>query len=459
MKPLISILLLIACLVIIPSQAQAQDTIPADSKNNTSWQMTCDSVSLVGRLNVSLQPDFDIYSPMVSKDKLYFSLNVDTRLQHYGSQMGDEYYFYISPNGKVRKTSKYANTPRSGFIPLTQTDKWEVNYFDVGEWGNYLSFIGSDSEYVFYQSGLLRALFVQDSAFLSVSQSRIARIADPASGRLMTQPKSGDLRKDSYLYYDNGASEPDVLWTTNAFLIDFGIADTIIRGAFMVEDQLMLAMSIRQHTGIYAFDGQDFRLEYDLGSLSLQDNYSTLQNQLLNPDGLLMVFEDANHRQGIMQIKGRSIHLTYLLFPDRPLPVTSTDPTIPMIKAMVGIKRLTMSQVDSIERSYGGVAMDDYQYFTLLSDKSYLARTYIYDKSTGLVEYVQIERSELTERAISDREWEEWQDAIVAAFGGELAPVESTNTNFVIYDSPRFRLWVCQSSHDNILVYFHNHQP
>lgn len=97
---------LIVCLA--TSFVQAKDTIPADSKNNTSWQMTCDSVSLVGRLNVSLQPDFDIYSPMVSKDKLYFSLNVDTRLQHYGSQLGDDYYFCISPNGKVRKTSKYA---------------------------------------------------------------------------------------------------------------------------------------------------------------------------------------------------------------------------------------------------------------------------------------------------------------------------------------------------------------
>lgn len=437
-------------------------TLPIDFKHpapDKTWHMTSDTVSLTGLIDINLQPCFDLFSPSESEDSLYFSVNVNTLLQHYGYQMGVDYHFCISPDKQISQTSPKNNTPREGFIPLTRTPKWQINYFDIGEWGNYLSLTESDSEHVFFQSDNLRALFIQDTAILTVSQSTIARIPNPASGQLMTRTKTGNLKQDIYLYCENGASKQNVLWRTNALQIEWGKADTIIRGAFMADDRLMLAMSIRGKTGIYTFDGKDFQLEYNLGSLSLQDDYSTLQYQQTNPNSLLFVFEDAKHRQGILHIHGRSIHLTYLLFPDRPLPVSPKDPTIPIIKTMVDISGLTMSQVDSIEQSHGGVPMDDYQYYTLLSDGSYLWRTYTYDKSTGIVKDVVIQRNVLSRTDLGGRDWPKWQKAFVAAFAEELSPVKSENSNFLAYNSKRFHVWVSRYSHDEILIFFHHNIP
>jgi hypothetical protein len=445
MKHVLSILLACLCLTACKTQV-------AETAAENAWQMTCDTVSLIGQIEVSLQPYFSIYSPFESEGKLYFYLKTGTRLSHYGYQMGDDYHFCITPDGQLSKTSKESKTPREGLISLAQTQEWEINYIDVGEWGNYLSFSGKSGEHVFDQPGYLRALFVQDSTFLTVSQSTIARITDPTSGRLMTQPKTGGW-EDEYLYYENGSEGQEVLWTTDAFKIEWGDADTIIHGAFMVDNQLMLAMYIDGNTGIYAFDGKDFQMEYDLAALSLQDNYSTLLNQLDHPNSLLLTFTDSNKRQGILHIKGRSIRLIYFLFPDRSLSVTQEDPTIPMIRSMLDQTTLTIAQVDSIEQVYGGVSMDEEQYYTLLSDSSYLWRSYSYNDATGIVEDVQIEHRNLNGH-LHREDWHEWQDAFVHAFWDELYPIESSNSNFIAYRSPRFLLWVSKYYHNNMIVYF-----
>lgn len=444
MKRIIPILLACLCLTACKTQV-------AETAAENAWQMTCDTVSLIGQIEVSLQPYFSIYSPFESEGKLYFYLKTGTRLSHYGYQMGDDYHFCITPDGQLSKTSKESKTPREGLISLAQTQEWEINYIDVGEWGNYLSFSGKSGEHVFDQPGYLRALFVQDSTFLTVSQSTIARITDPTSGRLMTQPKTGGW-EDEYLYYENGSEGQEVLWTTDAFKIEWGDADTIIHGAFMVDNQLMLAMYIDGNTGIYAFDGKNFQMEYDLGALSLWGNYSTLINQLDHPNSLLLTFTDSNNRQGILHIKGRYIRRIYLLFPDRSLSVTQEDPTIPMIRSMLEKTTFTMTQVDSIEQAYGGVSMDDKQYYTLLSDSSYLWRTYAFNDSTGIVDHVLIERKKLNYHL--DWDWHEWQDAFVNAFWDELSPIESDNSNFIAYRSPRFHLRLSKYFYNEILIDF-----
>jgi len=446
MKRFIPIVL--ACLCLTACKTKVTES----AAENASWQMTCDTVSLIGQIEVSLQPYISICSPFESEGKLYFYLKTGTRLFHYGYQMGDDYHFCITPDGQLSKTSKDSKTPQEGLIPLAQTQEWKINYIDVGEWGNYLSFTGKNCEYVFDQPGYLRALFVQDSTFLTVSQSAIARITNPTSGRLMTLPKTGGW-EDEYLYYENGAEGQEVLWTTDAFKIEWGEADTIIHGAFMVDNRLMLAMYIDGNTGIYAFDGKDFQLEYDLDALSLEDNYSTLLNQLDHPNSLLLTFTDSNNRQGILHIKGRSIRLIYFLFPDRSLSVTQEDPTIPMIRSMLDQTTLTIAQIDSIEQVYGGVSMDEEQYYTLLSDSSYLWRSYSYNDATGIVEDVQIERRNLNGH-LHREEWPKWQDAFVNAFWDELSPIESSNSNFIAYRSPRFLLWVSKYYHNNMIVYF-----
>ena len=447
MKRFIPIFL--ACLCLTACKTQVTES----AAENDSWQMTCDTVSLIGQMEVSLQPYFSVYSPSESEGNIYVTVNANTSLSHYGYQLGDDHHFCITPDGKLSKTSKKSKTPREGFIPLAQTKEWDVNYVDVGEWGNYLSFTGKNSEYVFDQPGYLRALFIQDSVFLTVSQSSIARITNPTSGRLMKMPKTGDIWEDEYLYYENGAEGQEVLWTTDAFKIEWGEADTIIHGAFMVDDQLMLAMYIDGNTGIYAFDGKDFQLEYDLGALSLQDYYSTLLNQLDHPNSLLLTFTDSNNRQGILHIKGRSIRLIYFLFPDRSLSVTQEDPTIPMIRSMLDLPTRTIAQIDSIEQVYGGVSMDEEQYYTLLSDSSYLWRSYSYNDATGIVEDVQIERRNLNGH-LHREDWHEWQDAFVNAFWDELSPIESDNSNFIAYRSPRFHLRLSKYFHNEILIDF-----
>ena len=446
MKRLLPILL--ACLCLTACKTQVTES----AAENDSWQMTCDTVSLIGQIEVSLQPYFSVYSPLESGGNIYVTVNAGTCLSHYGYQLGGDYHFCITPDGQLSKTSKKPKTPREGFIPLVQTKEWDVNYVDVGEWGNYLSFTGKNSEYVFDQPGYLRALFIQDSAFLTVSQSTIARITNPTSGRLMTLPKTGGW-EDEYLYHRNGAQTQEVLWTTDAFKIEWGDADTIIHGAFMVDNRLMLAMYINGNTGIYAFDGKDFQMEYDLGALSLRDNYSTLLNQLDHPNSLLLTFTDSNNRHGILHIKGRSIRLIYFRFPDRSLSVTQEDPTIPMIRSMLDLPTRTIAQIDSIEQVYGGVSMDEEQYYTLLSDSSYLWRSYSYNDSTGIVEDVQIERRNLNEHLY----WEdchEWQDAFVNAFWDELSPIESDNSNFIAYRSPRFHLQLSKYFHNNMIIFF-----
>ena len=447
MKRFIPIFL--ACLCLTACKTQVTES----AAENDSWQMTCDTVSLIGQMEVSLQPYFSVYSPSESEGNIYVTVNANTCLSHYGYQMGEDHHFCITPDGQLSKTSKKPKTPREGLIPLAQTKEWDVNYVDVGEWGNYLSFTGKNSEYVFDQPGYLRALFIQDSAFLTVSQSAIARITNPTSGRLMKMPKTGDIWEDEYLYYENGAEGQEVLWTTDAFKIEWGEADTIIHGAFMVDDQLMLAMYIDGNTGIYAFDGKDFQLEYDLGALSLEDYYSTLINQLDHPNSLLLTFTDSNNRQGILHIKGCSIRLFYFLFPDRSLSVTQEDPTIPMIRSMLDLPTRTIAQIDSIEQVYGGVSMDEEQYYTLLSDSSYLWRSYSYNDATGIVEYVQIERRNLNGH-LHREDWHEWQDAFVDAFWDELSPIESDNSNFIAYRSPRFHLRLSKYFHNEILIDF-----
>ena len=447
MKRFIPIFL--ACLCLTACKTQVTES----AAENDSWQMTCDTVSLIGQMEVSLQPYFSVYSPSESEGNIYVTVNAGTSLSHYGYQMGEDHHFCITTDGQLSKTSKESKIPREGLIPLAQTKEWDVNYVDVGEWGNYLSFTGKNSEYVFDQPGYLRALFIQDSVFLTVSQSSIARITNPTSGRLMTLPKTGDAWEDEYLYYENGAKGQEVLWTTDAFKIEWGEADTIIHGAFMVDNQLMLAMYIDGNTGIYAFDGKDFQMEYDLDALSLQDNYSTLLNQLDHPNSLLLTFTDSNNRQGILHIKGRSIRLIYFLFPDRSLSVTQEDPTIPMIRSMLDQTTLTIAQVDSIEQVYGGVSMDEEQYYTLLSDSSYLWRSYSYNDATGIVDHVQIERRNLNGH-LHREDWHEWQDAFVNAFWDELSPIESSNSNFIAYRSPRFNLRLSKFYYNRMIVYF-----
>ena len=448
MKRFIPIFL--ACLCLTACKTKVTES----AAENASWQMTCDTVSLIGQMEVSLQPYFSVYSPSESEGNIYVTVNADTHLSHYGYQMGEDHHFCITTDGQLSKTANDTKIPREGLIPLVQTKEWDVNYVDVGEWGNYLSFTGKNSEYVFDQPGYLRALFIQDSAFLTVSQSAIARITNPTSGRLMKMPKTGDIWEDEYLYYENGAEGQEVLWVTNALKIEWGEADTIIHGAFMVDNRLMLAMYINGNTGIYAFDGKDFQMEYDLDALSLQDNYSTLLNQLNHPNSLLMTFTDSNNRQGILHIKGRSIRLIYFLFPDRSLSVTQEDPTIPMIRSMLDQTTLTIAQIDSIEQVYGGVSMDEEQYYTLLSDSSYLWRTYAFNDSTGIVEYVKIKRQNINYYDFYNKEWPKWQDAFVNAFWDELSPVESDNSNFIAYRSPRFHLHLSKYFHNEILIDF-----
>ena len=268
----------------------------------------------------------------------------------------------------------------------------------------------------------------------------------------MTRPKTGGW-EDKYQYYENGAEGQDILLTTDAFKIEWGDADTIIHGAFMVDNRLMLAMYIDGNTGIYAFDGKDFLLEYDLGALSLEDDYSTLLNQLDHPNSLLMTFTDSNNRQGILHIKGRSIRLIYFRFPDRSLSVTQEDPTIPMIRSMLDLPTRTIAQIDSIEQVYGGVSMDEEQYYTLLSDSSYLWRTYAFNDSTGIVEYVNIKRQNINYYDFY-KEWPKWQDAFVNAFWDELSPIESDNSHFIAYRSPRFHLRLSKYFYNQILIDF-----
>ena len=97
--------------------------------------------------------------------------------------------------------------------------------------------------------------------------------------------------------------------------------------------------------------------------------------------------------------------------------------------------------------------MDDKQYYTLLSDSSYLWRSYSYNDVTGIVEDVQIERRNLNGH-LHREDWHEWQDAFVHAFWDELSPIESSNSNFIAYRSPRFHLRLSKYFYNEILIDF-----
>lgn len=434
------ILILIAVLCLTACNWQAAKTHASDPLD---WETTVDTISLANLIEPYLKPMFYIFSPSESKGNLYFSVNEYTNIQHYGDRLDEDFHFCMTPNGQISKTTENTPTPKEGKIPLIRTKEWDINYIDVGEWGNYLSFTGSGGEYVFRQFGRLRALFIQNSDFLTISYSAIARVANPSFGRRMIIPKRCEFQ-----YYENGAENQDVLWKTDALLIEWGEADTIIHGAFMVDDQLMLAMYIDGNTGIYTFDGKEFHLEHHLGAISLWDNYSTLKYQLSNPNGFISVFEDANKKQGILYINGHSIHIVYVIFPDRPWSVTSTDPTIPLINSLVDISGLTMKQVDSVEQVYGGETMGDNQYYTLLPDKSYLQRTYKCNDSTGQVIELLIDHR-------GGKDWYEWQNAILDAFWDELSPAVSSIRKFVMYESRRFTMHLYSGAdHSCIFVTF-----
>ena len=107
-----------------------------------------------------------------------------------------------------------------------------------------------------------------------------------------------------------------------------------------------------------------------------------------------------------------------------------------------GLPTRTIAQIDSIEQVYGGVSMDEEQYYTLLSDSSYLWRSYSYNDATGIVEYVNIKRQNINYYDFYNKEWPKWQDAFVNAFWDELSPIESDNSNFIAYRSPRFHYFL-----------------
>ena len=451
MKRLIPILL--ACLCLTACNWQSTKTGIHDSLN---WETTIDTISLSDQIEPSLHSGVNINSVTEANNNIYFCADIYTRLERYGDPC--KYYeFCISPNGKISHAGKHREILAGDEwkIPLADILEWDISLLDLGEWGNYLSFSRKSREYLFYQHGSLRALFLQGSTFVSVSKSTIARITNPASGSLMTQPKTGNAQKDEILYYKYEASEQDILWRTDGFKIRTGEADTVIHGAYMIDDKLMVAMRIHQSTGIYSFDGKNFQLEYDLGALSLEDDYTTLQNQLSCPECLLLPFKDKD-RHGILRIKGKTVHLIYILIPERYLSVSSTDPTISLVNALADISGLTLTQADSIERVYGGLATDNFQYYTLLPDSSYLLRAYIVNDSTGLIK-VFMSRHEL-KSSWPNKDWHEWQNDILDAFWDEISPVVSSGKYFVVYESRRFlmHLEVGGNHHRMIIVFSNN---
>ena len=424
---------------------------------SSSWQLITDSVFLATPTDAVLMPSMYIKCFSESKGKLFCTVNISTCLQHYGRQTGGDYHFYITSSGQAHQTrGKSITIPSEGKIPIASQGEWDINYYDVGEWGNYLTFTNKCTEHVFDQVGQLRAVFIEDSTYLSVSQSTISRITNPASGRLMTREKTGKDDDDIYLYYENGYASQEVLWTTDAFRIEWGDADTVISSAYILEDTLMVAMSIKGKTGIYYFDGTDFHLVQDLGGLSLEDNYGTLLNQIEAPNHLLIPFRDKD-LQGIMYVIGRTIHLYYLHIPARLLPISPSDPTVEMVNSLADLQPLTMREVDSVEHLFGGVGSSGNQYYTLLPDSSYLWRSYTVNKSSGFVEYVKIERQRFIEFGVFHDKYD-WQDSILSAFRSELTPAEPYNSNFEDYDSPRFHLRA--RAYDNMMIFiFPNTSP
>lgn len=189
MKHLIIILLCIPlCLV-----CQGQTTKAEKPQVSSLWQLITDSVFLATPTDAVLMPGMCIKSFSESEGKLFCTINVNTRLRHYGRQTGEDYHFCITPSGQAYKTRKMSRTiPREGGIPVASIGEWNINYYDVGEWGNYLTFTNKRAEHVFDQVGQLRAVFMEDSFYLSVSQSTISRITNPASGSLMTHEKTGN---------------------------------------------------------------------------------------------------------------------------------------------------------------------------------------------------------------------------------------------------------------------------
>jgi len=419
-----------------------------------SWHTITDTVSLVDKMDTILMPNISINSVWEKNRGLYCSVSARTRLSHYGLQMGKDYSFEIFPNVNnpwaYKAEIEKPNVPREGIIPLTATDKWNINYMDMGEWGNYLSFSNDSTGYFFNQYGNLRALFKEDSTFLAVSQSTIARI-HPSSGRLMTIPKTDEDFFNDLDNYEMGGAKPEILWTTDPFRIYMGEADTIISGAYKIDDKLMLAMQVGIKRGIWSFDGKDFHWERDLVGIRFDDDYSTLLNQQTRPDVLLLPFHESKDKKGILRIEGRAVRLIYLLFPERTLPVTRKDPTVSMIQAMQAIPNLTMAEVDSIEHLYGGVALDDEQYYTLLPDKSYIWRYYETNETTGRVESVQFKRNDFD---YSNRDYSKWQNSVFSAFQSELTPAKSLNSNFKKFTSPRFNLSISVSSRNMIDISF-----
>lgn len=455
MKRLIFIFLCIPFYLACQRQTTKAETQVASS----SWQLIADSVFLATPTDAVLMPKMYIESFFESEGKLFCTVNVYSHLHHYGRQTGGDYLFYITSSGQAHQTrGKSITIPREGKIPIASIGEWDIHYYDVGEWGNYLTFTNKRTERVFDQVGQLRAVFIEDSAYLSVSQSTISKITNPASGRLMTHEKTGKDNDDIYLYYENGSASQDVLWTTDAFRIYWGDADTVISGAYMLEDTMMVAMSIKGETGIYYFDGTDFHLVQELGGLSLEDNYGTLLNQIEYPDHLLIPFRDKD-LQGIMHVIGRTIHLYYLHIPARPLPISPSDPTVEMVNSLASSQPLTMTEVDSVEHLFGGFGNEDNQYYTLLHDSSYLWRSYTVNKSTGFVEDVKIEHHSLGEYDFFI-EKSGWKDSILSAFKSELIPATPYNSHFEDYDSPRFHLRASAYAFDNMMIFiFPNTSP
>ena len=453
MKRLIFIFLCIPFYLACQRQTTKAETPAASS----SWQLITDSVFLAAPTDDVLMPKMYIESFFESDGKLFCTVNVYSRLQHYGWQTGGDYHFYITSSGQAHQTrGKSITIPREGKIPIASKGEWDINYYDIGEWSNYLTFTNKHAEYVFYQIGQLRAVFVEDSVYLSVSQSTVSRITNPATGRLMTHEKTGKNVYDEELYYENGSENQDILWTTDAFRIEWGDADTVISGAYILEDTLMVAMTVKGEAGIYCFDGTDFHLVQELGGLSLEDNYGTLLNQLEYPDHLLIPFQDKNQR-GLMHVVGRTIRLYYLHIPARPLPISPSDPTVEMVNSLADLHPLTMTEVDSVEHLFGGFGNEDNQYYTLLPDSSYLWRSYTVNKSTGFVEDVKIERHSLGKYDfLIDKSG--WKESVLSAFKSELTPAMPYNSNFVDYDSPRFHLRA--SAYGNMVIFiFPNTSP
>lgn len=130
------------------------------------------------------------------------------------------------------------------------------------------------------------------------------------------------IDKDSILY-DVTYKKPK--YSHSTYQVDYGDGDTVFDGAFCVDNQIYLVVSVPQKTFIACLDNNrlttvtDFGQHFEIEPSTLQ--ISTLNQQNMKPDCSLLIYyaKYGSKRCGLIDIEGNTVKVIHFDFPSQNL--------------------------------------------------------------------------------------------------------------------------------------------